>query len=647
MAGGGDRAGQLDGIIEAAEAARRGGRLSEAREAFIKAATAAECALDAEALVRAALGVGGLWVHEHRDVVGRAAVRNLWERARDVVRPGSIEEARLAVREAAEAVYEGAALDPVSEAVERLRKFGVDDASAEALSLLHHVQLGPALARTRLELAEEIIRLATRAGDTVLGLMGLCWRTVDLFLLGDHHGEQSLAELRERTESDACEALNFIADVLGSMLLARAGRLSEAEVASKLALETGLAVGDPDAPAYYGAMLAALRWWQGRTEEIVELVRATSRSPRLGYNDHVYVAAHALASATVGDLDSSEEALARLTGIGLCRLPASSTWITTQFLVIETAYLLGDQQVAAEATELIAPYAELPVMPSLAVVCFGSAQRALGLSAAIKGRLDLAVEYLDAALLGDRRLGNRPMAVLTEHTLAEVLHARQSPGDQARAQQLASRSMERGQRIGMVLPQHPSWLVPVRSRAPRRPLIRQASLEHHSNGWRIRIDDRATMVSDRVGFNYLAELIHQPDVDLDVLRLASGSCGGPLPVRDPILDAAALRSYRRRAHELRRMLANTEKSTVQAERHHQELAALNAVLRSATGLDGRVRTFPNSQERARTAVRKAILRAIALISAAEPDLGAHLRASVITGATCRYSPSSEWIVKAS
>ena len=39
-----------------------------------------------------------------------------------------------------------------------------------------------------------------------------------------------------------------------------------------------------------------------------------------------------------------EEALARLSGIGLERLPPSSSWLTTEFLVAETAYLLGDQR---------------------------------------------------------------------------------------------------------------------------------------------------------------------------------------------------------------------------------------------------------------------------------------------------------------
>jgi hypothetical protein len=154
-------------------------------------------------------------------------------------------------------------------------------------------------------MAEEIVRLGARANDPFLSLMGLCWRTVDLFLVGDPRAGQSLEELRERSAVESCDALGFIADVLAAMVLARAGRLDDAEAASASALERGTRVGDPDAPAYYGAMLAALRWWQGSGTEVIEVVRSISTSPRLGFNDHVYVAGDAALSAVPAWLDSA------------------------------------------------------------------------------------------------------------------------------------------------------------------------------------------------------------------------------------------------------------------------------------------------------------------------------------------------------
>jgi tetratricopeptide (TPR) repeat protein len=646
MAAKSDQGAGITSLLEAAESSRRGGRLSEARSRFSAAAKAAETAGDDAAYVNAALGVGGIWVHEQRDVLSRTAVETLWARALTLADPGSLDEARLAVRQSAEAVYGGAPVETVVMAVERVRTFGDPAATAEALSLLHHSQLGPRYAEGRLAQAEEIVGLGTRAGDGLLTLMGLCWRTVDLFLLGDPRAGQSLEELRERSASEQCEALGFVSDVLGAMVSARAGRFAEAETAATAALARGTEAGDPDAPAYFGAMLAALRHWQGREAEVIDLVRSISTSPRLGFNDHVYVAVDALFSATLGDTDSAEEALARLSGLGLERLPySSSSWLTTQYIIAEAAYLLGDAQAAATAGELIAPYAHLPVMPSLGVVCFGSAERSLGLCAAATGRADAAVHHLDAAIRSNRRLGSRPMAVLSEHALAGVLAARGRQGDAERADQLARRAEERAGRMGMALPAHPSWLVSGAFTSAMVGRPREALLQSCPGGWRIVVDGRTTLLPARVGLTYLAALIVRPGQDTDALHLASDGSVGASPA-DAVADPAALESYRRRARELSAMISSSEPDSPRAERYRQELEAVADALRSSTGLGGRTRSFPDNNERARTAVRKGLMRAVLAIEAVEPDLAHHLRSSLVTGTTCCYSPTPGWNVTA-
>lgn len=572
----GDRAEQLRSLLQIGSERRQAGRLAEARAAFLGAADLAEAGGDRAALVDAALGAPGLWVQEERDVLARAVLRALWDKAATVVAPDSVDGARLAVRRAAEAVYEGGSVEAVIAALGDLRRLGDDGASAEGLSLLHHVQLGPRYAETRLRLAGEIIAAATRAGDGLLSLMGLTWRTVDLFLLGDPRAGQSLRELRERSTTASCEALEFIADALEAMTIARSGRFEEAEAAAARAAQRGSAVGDPDAPAYFGAMLAALRWWEGRVEEIIDLVRDISTSPRLGPNDHVYVAADALLSASLGDSDQAEETLARLNGIGLRTLPQSSSWMTTQFLVAETAYLVGDAETAATVRHLLSPYGHLPVMPSLAVVCLGSAERSLGLCAATMGDPDAAIRHLELAVAADRRLGSRPMAVLTEHTLSGVLGARGGAGDRDRSEQLARHVRDRAQRLGMVLPGHPPWLATGLRRVAGPP--RKATLQRLPRGWRLVVDGKATVLPDRVGFRYLVQLVSRPGTDCEVLELARS---GP----------------------------------------------------SASG---------TADERARTAVRKALMRAIDALESEEPELGAHLRSNVATGVTCTYSSAPGW-----
>jgi tetratricopeptide (TPR) repeat protein len=580
-------------------------------------------------------------VHEQRDTVAVTVAQSLLRRAGELATPGSVEAARLAVRRAAEATYEGEPNETVEAAVEHVRSLRDDLATAEALSLLHHTQLGPRYAETRLGLADELLRVAARAGDPLLTLMGLCWRTVDLFLLGDARAEQSLQELRERSTAEKCEAIMFIAEVLGAMTTARSGRFDDAETAAVRAAEQGAEVGDPDAPAYLGAMLAALRWWEGRASEMLEPVRGISISPRLGLNDHAYVAADALLSAVTGDLDRAEEALARLNGIGLERLPHSSTWLSAQFLVAETAYVLGDAQTAASVSTLLSEFAHLPVMPSLAVVCLGSAERAVGLCAATTGQPDVAIHHLEAAILDDHRLGNRPMAILTEHELAAIIRARGRQGDLARSEALARRAADRARRLGMVLSDPPEWLLAggLTNRTVRR--SHQVSLQRSLGGWRIAVDGRATMFADQVGFGYLAELVARPGEDCHVLDLATN---GQLRshLADEVADRGAIESYRRRAEELTKLLHDDDLSPETAEQYQEELVSLADAVTSAVGLGGRARHFPDNDERARTAVRKGLMRAVDRVNIVEPELAQHLRSSLATGITCRYSPGSDW-----
>jgi hypothetical protein len=616
------------------------GRLAQARDQFADAARAAVSEGDGSALAAAALGVGGLWVYEQRGFLERARLHQLWQQAREVVAPGSIAASRLDVRIASEAVYDGGPVEAVQAAVDALAPVGDDRALAEAYSLLHNVQLGPAFAESRLGVAEEVVRFATRCQDQLLSLMGLCWRTVDLYLLADPRADQSLQELRERAEAAGCEAIAFIAHVMEAMRLGRAGRLAEAEAAGVAACQRGTSAGDPDAPAYLAALLGALRWWQGRGSEILDDVREMGMSPRLGSNDHVYIAADACLSASLGDLDGAEEALARLTRMGLAALPRSSSWLTTLFLAGEAAFVLGDPATAADVRELVRPYAGLPVMPSLAVVCLGSAQRTLGLAAATCGDLDAAVEHLDHALNVDRQLGSRPMSALTEHALATILTARRSNDDLDRARILEARSAARAARVGVQLPTAPDWLA-------HRPVRRhRAALKPLPGGWELTVEGRQTMLSDRVGMRYLATLLSTPGEDHHVLRLMIGVAlpSPALSNTQDVLDREAVTSYRSRVKDLRALIASsgTDPDGMVEQRH--ELESIRSVLRAATGQDGRSRGFPTDQERARTAVRKALVRAIASIRTVEPEMGSYLETTMTTGYTCRYEPRGDWVV---
>ncbi|MDY0813047.1 hypothetical protein [Kitasatospora purpeofusca] len=100
-----------------------------------------------------------------------------------------------------------------------------------------------------------------------------------------------------------------------------------------------------------------------------------------------------------------------------------------------------------------------------------------------------------------------------------------------------------------------------------------------------------------------------------------GRCGASEIARRPGGRAAACWADRGRIDRLR-----------------LERESLLHELRAATGLGGRPRRFSSTNERARVAVRKAVVSALDRIAAQDSSLAGLLRDTVHTGASCRYDP---------
>jgi hypothetical protein len=109
---------------------------------------------------------------------------------------------------------------------------------------------------------------------------------------------------------------------------------------------------------------------------------------------------------------------------------------------------------------------------------------------------------------------------------------------------------------------------------------------------------------------------------------------------DPVLDEEAKSRYR--AH-ISRLDEEIDRATglgddERAARLDEERAALLAELRAAAGLAGRTRRLGDEAERARKTVTARIRDTLRRIDQRHPDLAAHLRAAVTTGAHCAYRP---------
>jgi hypothetical protein len=624
--------------VERAEAVLACGRLADARALFHHAARQAETEGDAEALARAALGLGGLWVREHRLWDEAERVRALQRRAlQHLPAEATVLRARLVVRLAVEESYRGGSLGPVIGAVEAARQAGDAHALAEALSLCHHAHMVPEHAAARLPWANELIAVGATAGDGLLGLMGLCWRAADLFLLGAPGAEAALAELRTRADALRCRSILFMARVMEVMLAIRTGDFDRAEDEAAACFELGTQVGDADALAYHGAHLIAIRSFQGRDAELAELMTRIAASPTLiEEGARAFSLTAALLSLRAGRPEAAREALARLAREGLQSLPASSSWTTSLLVVIELAAALGDAGVARAAYQALLPYAARPVMASLACVCFGSAHRLLGLAAQAAGQLDLAIEHFGAAVTANERLGHRPAAIQARADLGLAHLRRGQKDDVGRGRGLLRRALAAGEAAGMMglaarWREAQAEVEARRARPPVEPV--RMSLEENGR-WRVAWEGQSAVVPDRLGMRYLARLVEVPDRVVPALALVANGTEEAVAGRgQPVIDRQALAALRRRIREI-------EQQPASGLEEQEELAALRQDLGRAIGLNGRIRSFADAPERARTAVRKAIKRALDEIAASNPALSRHLAQHVETGTACCYRLAS-------
>ncbi len=599
------------------------GDLKTGRQVFDAAYRMAEREGDGPGMARAALGLGGLWVHEHRSALTSGLLRARLQAAHDAVDPASSLALRLRARLVGEADYVAGESSAILNVLEEAQRAGDPVAWAEAASIAHHCLLGPDHGGQRRALAQQLITEGFRTSRRSDLLMGMLWRTVDLFLDGDPHAQRGLAEVREQVAAQDHLAVGFVLDAIGVMLSIREGRFEEAELRAERCAQRGRAAGDADADGWFAAQMVTIRWYQGRLAELAPILREVANSPTLSAIDNGHVAALAVSAASAGDVREAAGALARLRGHDLALLPRSSSWLVSMYGVVETAYLLSDTETASAAYALLTPFARLPMMGSLAVACFGSVQHALGVAMLTVGDSEHAATHFRAAIQDNLALGHWPAVALSRWRLAEALP---HDGEAAREREEATREAAA---LGMALP---------------GAVVRDASrvtCERRGKQWLVEWGARTALVDHSVGMTYLATLLANPGYELAAVELAAGP-GPAVPggSAQPVLDEAATQHYRKWLANLEAELDEHEANNDagRAERVRTERDWLLGELSAAAGLAGRVREFADAEERARIAVGKAIRRALAKITAVDQAIGETLRDGVQTGARCCYRP---------
>jgi hypothetical protein len=293
-------------------------------------------------------------------------------------------------------------------------------------------------------------------------------------------------------------------------------------------------------------------------------------------------------------LDKVAEMIGAFTPEVLAQLPKDSDWLLILQCVLEGAVAIRDTETVAAAGTLLAPYAGRSVVNAGAVMWHGVTDDTLARAHALLGDADAAARHRAAALATYERIG----ATWWRDRLREQL------------------------------PNEPPA-------AELRPEMRSVHLQQQPGGLWLVGREGATFVLPRMrGLVHLHTLLRQPDTDFPALGLVGGDVVEQTGI--DVLDDTSRRTLGARLSELDAELARSDRADLREERQ-----AIAAYLAEGTGLGGRQRSTGSHAERARVAVRKAIVAALVKIAEADPWLGRHLNDRIQTGHECRYQSDLE------
>jgi hypothetical protein len=624
-------------LADGSRAQHEDGDLLASRPSYERAYRLAEQAGDVQAMAAAALGLAGLWVCERRTVTSAVLLEARLQHVLSLLDARSVLALRVRTRLAGEADYLHGTHTAILAALDEVRAAGDPELLAEALSIAHHCLLDPDHVQLRRELAVELIKASFRTERRSDLLMGLLWQTADAYCEGDPHAGRLLGELKDHLRPRRHLAVGFVVSAIDVMLAIRAGRFGEAEALAAVCARNGAAAGDAD-HEWWSAQLVTIRWYQGRLVELLPMLHDRVHSPVLSAVDNSAVAALAVAAALGGDRPQAASSLAALCGSNLAGLPRSSSWLVTVNGIVEAAYLLDEADVATRAYELLRPYADLPMIGSLGITCFGSAQHALGVAALTSGQLDLAIEHLHAAVQHNLALAHWPALVASRQRLAQAYARRGWPQDADAARRELDAATSEATAVGLPVPDQPV----------SGPSAALAECHRAGRKWRLALRNRSVLVEDGIGLVHLAVLIANPRQEILAADLVAGLAGlsgaaGDVGGAHPVLDHEAIAEYRNRLKRLDAEIGQLESAGDPSRasllgQARAERDWLVAQLSGAGGFAGRTRSFPDQPERARVAVGKAIRRALARVTEADAVIGEHLRQTVRTGVRCSYWP---------
>jgi DNA-binding SARP family transcriptional activator/tetratricopeptide (TPR) repeat protein len=445
--GAGDESTRCELLLALGDAETAAGEGAASRDTFFRAAEIARMLDAPELFARAALGYSGRFAWSTPS--GDTQLVPLLEEAVARGTDDPAVRARLLARLACALGDE-----PVPERIDALSREAVDIARALGdPATLVYTLMGRRLAAWSpdnvaelVQITSEIVQLADDSGEPERAADARLLRIEGHLLHGDMRGVRVDLDDAARLAVEARRpTARWHVEVHQAELALLEGRFEDAEQHIARTVDLGERALVSDVIGSAATQTFAVRRAVGGLDESADdLARLAEERP----SRPLFRCLLAVIDIELGDRKRAQRTVSELSADEFAAVPRGTDWLLAIAMLIEVAVALADVEHAAVLYRLLEPYADLVVVDPHGFHT-GSAARSLGMAAWTCGRFDEAEGHFLAALELNERIGARPWLADTQSAYAQMLLARNEPGDAERARELVESALGTYRELGM------------------------------------------------------------------------------------------------------------------------------------------------------------------------------------------------------
>ena len=342
----------------------------------------------------------------------------------EVVEDGPNLRARLAVATLRALAMSGHR-DEVGDAFEHARRLAAELGSPDVEAAVLSVYLGQVMFYEGVDglesMLERLAELEPLIDDGDVALHAIHDRILYATLTGRFEQRRQLvhtmADLQERSHSRFWE---FIRANQEAMEAFYRGDLDASEELAEHCLELADQLPEEDGGGTYGLRMFLIRREQDRLSTMAPLVRHVLSTAA---DDAIWAPGLALLLVETGDRSEAADVLAAVRHNHF-ELPLDAMWSTVMVLLIEAMVQLGDAEACKDLRSRFERQTGTNVTTGSGLLCFGRAERYLGMLSLVIGDLDAAEQLLSVALEADAAGGSVLWCNESRLWMSRVLRAR-------------------------------------------------------------------------------------------------------------------------------------------------------------------------------------------------------------------------------